>query len=456
MYVADTIAAISTPVGEGGIGIVRISGPDSLPIAERIFSRRTSGGFQSHRFYYGEIRHPGNGEILDEGFCVYMRSPNSFTREDVVELHCHGGYLLVQKLLACVQCEGARLAEPGEFTRRAFLNGRIDLLQAESVIDVIRGKTDAALALAQHQREGQLSRVLQDCRQHLVQALALLEAYVDFPEDEIDTFDLNLIATRVTESRTIISQLLATYEEGRVLRDGVSVLIAGKPNVGKSSLLNTLLKEKRAIVTAIPGTTRDLIQEVVNIGGLPVTLIDTAGVRESCDLVEQEGVRLTLAAIPRADLVIFLLDASRPFDDDDRQILTALAGKRFLAVCNKTDLAAVIQLPDELAACGTVSISTRTGEGIDMLKDAVTSSFLHGHAVDSREYVALSRVRHRDALVKSAAALVRFSANQSAGLPPEILAIDLRDALAAVGEVTGETTPDEVLDLIFGQFCIGK
>ncbi len=456
MYIADTIAAISTPVGEGGIGIVRISGPASLPIAERLFSRRTSGGFQSHRFYYGVISHPDNGEILDEGFCVYMRSPHSFTREDVVELHCHGGYLLVQKVLACVQGEGARLAEPGEFTRRAFLNGRIDLLQAESVIDVIRGKTDAALALAQHQREGQLSRVIHDCRQHLVQALALLEAYVDFPEDEIDTFDLNQIATRVTDSHSIISQLLATYEEGRVLRDGVSVLIAGKPNVGKSSLLNTLLKEKRAIVTAIPGTTRDLIQEVVNVGGLPVTLIDTAGVRESGDLVEQEGVRLTLEAIPRADLVIFLLDASRPFDNDDRQILAALADKRFLTVCNKADLAPVILLPDELAASGTVSISTRTGEGIDTLKDAVSSSFLHGHAVDGREYVALSRARHRDALVKSAAALVRFSANQSACLPPEILAIDLRDALAAVGEVTGETTPDEVLDLIFGQFCIGK
>ncbi len=456
MYIADTIAAISTPVGEGGIGIVRISGPDALPIAERLFSRRTSGGFQSHRFYYGDIRHPASGELLDEGFCVFMRAPNSFTREDVVEIHCHGGYLLVQKVLACVQLEGARLAAPGEFTRRAFLNGRIDLLQAESVIDIIRGKTDAALSLAQHQREGVLSRTIGDCRQRLVQALALLEAYVDFPEDEIEGFDHEQIVTLVNGAHDTVATLLATYEEGRVLRDGVSVLIAGKPNVGKSSLLNTLLREKRAIVTAVPGTTRDMIQEVINIGGLPVTLIDTAGVRESGDPVEQEGVRLTLSAIPRADLVIFLLDASRPFDEDDRQILAALAGKRCLVVCNKADLSPVIQLPVELAATSCLSISTKSGEGIEALKESIALEFLHGHAVDSREYVALSRARHRDALVNAAAALVQFTGNHAAGLPPEILAIDLRDALAAIGEVTGETTPDEVLDLIFSQFCVGK
>lgn len=456
MYSADTIAAISTPVGEGGIGIVRISGPAALPIAERLFSRRTSGGFQSHRFYYGDIRHPGSGDLLDEGFCVFMRAPNSFTREDVVEIHCHGGYLLVQKVLACVQLEGARLAEPGEFTRRAFLNGRIDLLQAESVIDIIRGKTDAALSLAQHQREGVLSRTIGDCRQRLVQALALLEAYVDFPEEEIEGFDQQQIDTLVNGAHDTVASLLATYEEGRVLRDGVSVLIAGKPNVGKSSLLNTLLKEKRAIVTAVPGTTRDMIQEVINIGGLPVTLIDTAGVRESGDPVEQEGVRLTLSAIPRADLVIFLLDASRPFDEDDGQILAALAGKRCLVVCNKADLSPVIQLPASFDTISLVSISTKSGEGIEALKERIALEFLHGHAVDSREYVALSRARHRDALVNAAAALVHFTGNRASGLPPEILAIDLRDALSAIGQVTGETTPDEVLDLIFSQFCVGK
>lgn len=456
MYVSDTIAAISTPVGEGGIGIVRISGPDSLSIAQRLFSRKTSGGFQSHRFYYGSIRQLESDEILDEGFCVFMRAPNSFTREDVVELHCHGGYLLVQKVLACVQEAGARLAEPGEFTRRAFLNGRIDLVQAESVIDIIRGKTDAALSLAQHQREGHLSRVIGDCREGLLRALALLEAYVDFPEDEIEGFDQEQITTLVTGAMATIDSLLSTFDEGKVLRDGVSVLIAGKPNVGKSSLLNTLLKERRAIVTAVPGTTRDMIQEVVNIGGLPVTLIDTAGVRESGDPVEQEGVRLTLAAIPRADLVIFLLDGSRPFDADDGQIMTALAGKRCLVVCNKTDLDTVIRLPVELEAFSCLRISTRSGEGIDALNEAVTREFLHGHAVDSREYVALSRARHRNALVDAASALVRFSDNRSATLPPEILAIDLRDALDAIGQVTGETTPDEILDLIFGQFCVGK
>jgi tRNA modification GTPase len=290
----------------------------------------------------------------------------------------------------------------------------------------------------------------------LLQALALLEAYVDFPEDEIEGFDQQQIVTLVTESRHIIASLLETYDEGKVLRDGVSVLIAGKPNAGKSSLLNTLLKEKRAIVTAVPGTTRDMIQEVVNIRGLPVTLIDTAGIRESVDPVEQEGIRLTLSAIPRADLVIFLLDASRPFDDDDQQILGALAGKRCLFVCNKADLRSVIQLPAALAAMPCLSISTKSGEGVDALKDALAREFLHGHAVDSREYVAISRARHRDALVNANSALIQFTGNHASGLPPEILAIDLRDALFAIGQVTGETTPDEVLDLIFSQFCVGK
>lgn len=456
MYIADTIAAISTPLGEGGIGIIRISGPDARRIAERIFLRTNSGGLLSHRFYYGEIVDPDSRSPLDEGMMVFMRAPRSFTREDVVELHCHGGYLLVEQILSLILSQGVRLAAPGEFTRRAFLNGRIDLLQAESVIDVIRGKTDAALALAQHQREGRLSSLIAEARQHLVHVLALLEAYVDFPDDEIGGLHREQLDSRCSAAQLIIDQLLASYDEGRVLRDGVSVLIAGKPNAGKSSLLNTLLREKRAIVTAIPGTTRDMIQEVVNIGGLPVTLIDTAGIRETGDEVEQEGVRRTLEAIPRADLVLFLVDGSRPYDSDDDQICTALEGRRFLLVRNKSDLPETTVLPNVLSGLTPVVISTKTGEGIEQLKEAVCREFLHGRAVDGREFVALSRARHRDALVKCRAVLIQFGESLAAGLPPEIAAVDLREALSALGEVTGETTPDEVLDLVFSQFCVGK
>lgn len=456
MYIADTIAAISTPLGEGGIGIIRISGPDSRRIVERIFLRTNSGGLLSHRFYYGEIVDPDSRLPLDEGMMVFMRAPRSFTREDVVELHCHGGYLLVEQILSLILAQGARLAAPGEFTRRAFLNGRIDLLQAESVIDVIRGKTDAALALAQHQREGRLSSLIAEARQHLVHVLALLEAYVDFPDDEIGGLHREQLDSRSEAAQLIIDQLLASYDEGRVLRDGVSVLIAGKPNAGKSSLLNTLLREKRAIVTAIPGTTRDMIQEVVNIGGLPVTLIDTAGIRETGDEVEQEGVRRTLEAIPRADLVLFLVDGSRPYDSDDDQICAALEGRRFLLVRNKSDLPEMAVLPDGLSVLTPLVISTKTGAGIESLKDAVCREFLHGRAVDGREFVALSRARHRDALVKCRAVLIQFGESLAAGLPPEIVAVDLREALSALGEVTGETTPDEVLDLVFSQFCVGK
>ena len=317
MYVQDTIAAISTPCGEGGIGVIRVSGPEAGRIAADIFRKKRNGGLVSHRFYYGSIIDPAGGASLDEAMVVLMQGPRSYTREDVLEIQCHGGYLIVQRILALVLRQGARLAEPGEFTKRAFLNGRIDLVQAEAVIDVIRSKTDAALALAQHQREGLLSRRIAAVREHLVHALALIEAHIDFPEEEVGALTTAEIVRLSGLAATEIESLLGGFSEGKVLREGVSVLIAGKPNVGKSSLLNTLLREKRAIVTSVPGTTRDIIEEVVNIGGLPVRMLDTAGVRQTDDLVEQEGVQLTLERIPQADLVLFMVDVSRPFDDED-------------------------------------------------------------------------------------------------------------------------------------------
>ena len=368
MYIEDTIAAIATPVGCGGIGIVRVSGPQASGIADRVFIMQGSGGLESHRFYFDAIVDPASGACVDEAMVVLMRAPRSYTREDVAEIQCHGGTLVTERILDLVLRSGARLAEPGEFTKRAFLNGRIDLLQAEAVIDIIRGKTEAALGLAQHQREGLLSRALFVVREQLQHALALVEAYIDFPEEDLGVTAGAELSGLVTAATTELARLLATYREGRVLRDGVSVVIAGKPNVGKSSLLNVLLKEKRAIVTAVPGTTRDVIEEVVNLHGLPVTLLDTAGIREADDEVEQEGVRLTLERLPRADLVIFLLDGSRPFDDDDRQVLAALSNLPRLVVVNKADLSQQLILPAELKESAPMAIATATGAGLDVLE----------------------------------------------------------------------------------------
>lgn len=455
MYLRDTIAAISTPVGEGGIGIVRISGPASLPIARDIFQAKSSGGLKNHRFSYGSVLDPASGALLDEAMLVFMKAPNSYTREDVVEIQCHGGALVVSRILSLVVSAGARLAAPGEFTKRAFLNGRIDLVQAEAVMDVISSRTDAALSLAQHQREGLLSRRIAVVKDGILYALAYVEALIDFPEEDIDVAVDTDVLGRVSPAVAELDALIDGFDAGKVLRDGVSVMIAGKPNVGKSSLLNTLLKENRAIVTAVPGTTRDLIEEVVNINGLPVKLLDTAGIRDSDDLAEKEGVRLSLARIPVADLVLFVVDASTAFTVEDEAILQAIGGKCLIVVLNKSDLPRAIELPVGLTA-QTVAISTFDGSGIPELRDAIAAAFMHGAAIDGREYVAVSRARHRDALLKARESLRSFVANLSAGVNMELLPIDLRDALNAVGEVTGETTVDDVLDRIFSSFCIGK
>jgi tRNA modification GTPase len=455
MYVRDTIAAISTPVGEGGIGIVRVSGPASLPIARNIFRAKSNGGLKSHRFSYGEVVDPESGDLVDEAMLVFMKGPNSYTREDVLEIQCHGGTLVVSRILSLVNSLGARLAEPGEFTKRAFLNGRIDLVQAEAVMDVIASRTDASLTLAQHQREGLLSHRISTVKEGIIYALAYVEALIDFPEDDVDVAVETDVLGRVAPALSELDALIDGFDEGRVIRDGVSVVIAGKPNVGKSSLLNTLLKEKRAIVTSVPGTTRDLIEEVVNINGLPVKLLDTAGIRDSEDQVEQEGVRLTLDRIPKADLVLFVVDNSSDFTAEDEAILQAIGSKPMVVVLNKNDLDARAEVSVNKQAT-TVAISTVTGAGVPELRDAISQAFMHGKAIDSREYVAVSKARHRDALLKARQALQRFVQNLEAGVNMELLPIDLREALDAVGEVTGETTADDVLDRIFSSFCIGK
>ena len=456
MYIEDTIAAISSPQGEGGIGIVRVSGSHAEAIGLRLFRFRKGDAFSSHFLHYGSLVSPDNGAVLDEAMAVLMRAPHSYTREDVLELHCHGGMLVVERILASALACGARLAEPGEFTRRAFVNGRIDLVQAEAVMDVIAAKTEASLALAQNQRAGALSARIDAIRHAMTRSLAFIEASIDFPEEGIGEIDTASLRSGVSDALDEIGSLLSGFDEGRILRDGISVLIVGKPNAGKSSLLNRLLKENRAIVTHIPGTTRDIIEETVNLGGLAVRLLDTAGIRHTDDVVEREGISRALDKIPLADLVLFVLDSARPFNEEDRLILDAVKGKTVIAVLNKDDLPLALELPAEMAVMPRVTLSAGKGSGIDGLRELIRKTFLHGSTLDSREFVAISRARHRDALTSASSVLRCFLTGLERGRELETLAIDLRDALSAVGQVTGETTTDDVLDVVFSSFCIGK
>lgn len=456
MYLEDTIAAIATPVGCGGIGIVRVSGPDATSIADKVFIKQGNGGLESHRFYYGRIVDPADRSLIDEGMGVLMRAPRSYTREDVLELHCHGGYLIVQRVLdACLRA-GARLSEAGEFTRRAFLNGRIDLCQAESIIDLINSRTEMSLAFAQSQREGTLSARLGEISGLLRHALALIEAFIDFPEEDLDAATLGQIASLVDRSREMLAALLDSYAHGKVIREGISVLLAGKPNVGKSSLLNALTLEQRAIVSHIPGTTRDVIEEIINIDGLPVRIIDSAGIRDSHDEIEQEGIRRSLEKLALADLVLFLVDGSAAMDRQDRDLLQAITGKRFITVVNKTDLPQVLDEKELPAGAQVVHISSKNGSGIDRLRFAVFHSFVSDRLLTSQDHVAITSTRHRDILTRAIVGLESFCSQLTGGASGELLAIDLRDSLAAIGEITGETTPDAILDIIFSSFCIGK
>lgn len=457
MYRADTIVAIATPPGCGGIGIVRVSGPDAEQIVRRVFRGKTGGDFDSHRLYYGRLVHPVDSSLIDEGMAVLMRAPRSYTREDVLELHSHGGYLVVRSVLQACVAAGARLAEPGEFTRRAFLNGRIDLCQAESVIDVINSRTEASLALAQRQREGLLGRELEAVRRLTAEALAIIEAHIDFPEEDIDPASLDQVSQRVAEARQRVGRLIDSYRYGKVLREGVSVVLAGKPNAGKSSLLNALACEERAIVSSIPGTTRDMIEEIVTVEGLPVRVIDAAGIRRHHgDEIEQEGIRRTLGKLVEADLVLFLADGSRPLDDDDRQILAALSGKPYLTVITKADLPQQLDRRQLPACHAVVTISSKDNIGLDQLRTSLFSFFMQDAPQLTDDLVAISSARHRDILERALVSLDLFGDHCAQSLDPDLLSIDLREALSSVGEVTGATTPDAVLDLIFSTFCIGK
>jgi tRNA modification GTPase len=453
----DTIAAIATAPGEGGIGIVRVSGNDALPIARRVFHPHTPGPYRPYRLRYGHVVDPDTRTVIDEALLAFMQAPRSFTSEDVIELSVHGGMLVVQRTLDLVLAAGARLANPGEFTLRAFLNGRIDLSQAEATLDVIRAQTSAGLALAQEQLGGWLAQEVRRIRGRLLEALAYVTVLVDFPEDEIERQDILLT---LREEQQAVEQLLATANYGIIYRQGARVVLVGRPNVGKSSLLNSLLRSNRAIVTPIPGTTRDTLEEMANLAGIPVVLTDTAGITESVEPVEQIGVERSHAALAQADLVLLVFDHHEPLSAEDQRIAAITVDKPTLLVWNKADLppppAGHLPLPfAHPRIVGRVETSVVTGAGIAELANEVGRVLLGGEVAPGGAHL-VTNPRHCDALRRATESLGAAIESQEADLPTDLVAGELTTALNALGEIIGATIGDDLLDTIFSRFCIGK
>ena len=456
----ETIAAISTPFGESGIGIVRMSGSSAEAIARKLFKPKIDQFcFVSHHFHYGEIIDIQSGKAVDEVLIVLMKSPRTYTREDIVEIHCHGGYFILQKVLELVLRSGARMAQPGEFTKRAFLNGRIDLTQAEAVIDVIKAKTMVSLEIANQQLRGWLYRELGGLKTRLIEDLALIEAHIDFPEEEIEPISLRKMEQEIEGMVQKLEGWVASYEEGKVFREGISCAIIGKTNVGKSSLLNALLREERAIVTAVPGTTRDVIEEVLNICGVPVRLIDTAGLRKARDSIEQEGVRRAKERLADSDFILLMLDGSRGLDEEDREIFEEVKEKRKVVILNKEDLPQKIpvgEVKNRFVDDPIVSVSALKGEGIDNLKKTIYTSLVQRDVRASPEHLIVANIRHKNALIQIRDNLSNAMKGMGEGTSFEFIAFEIRSALEALGELVGETTGEEILNRIFDQFCIGK
>jgi len=452
---ADTIAAISTPLGEGGIGIVRLSGPEAIQIARRIFRpHRDRGGMQSHRLYLGHIVDPDGG-VIDEVLLSFMQSPHTYTREDVVEINCHSGYGVLRQILDLALSQGARLARPGEFTLRGFLSGRVDLTQAEAVLELIQARTDAGLKVAAGHLQGGLGRGIREAREALLDLLARVEAALDFPEEAAELAPPSL-ATGLAAQRQFLAELDGTYREGRLLREGLKAVIAGRPNVGKSSLLNALLDLDRAIVTEIPGTTRDVIEEAIILGGVMVRLSDTAGLGPARDRLEALGIERTRDRLAQADLVLYLVDGSLPLTAADREALAELAATPGLLVINKMDLPPALWETDLAAATAfpVVKISALTGQGIRELKQAVADLALGGGLHAAGEIV--TQARHHRHLQNCLVCLRQ--AEELLGPAPawELVALELKEAIRELGEITGQEVGEDVLDRIFSQFCLGK
>jgi tRNA modification GTPase len=455
----DTIAAISTPVGEGGIAVIRVSGPEAVEVVDRVYQgKRSLTEVDSHTVHYGHILHPETKEVLDEVLVTVMRAPRTFTREDVVEVSCHGGVVPVQKVLKALLTAGARLAEPGEFTKRAFLNGRIDLSQAEAVIDLIRSKTDRAARVAMDQARGRLSRLIRKLRSEILETLAHLAVNVDYPEYDAEELTGKMLLSRCRRIEGEIVRLLDTARQGKILRDGIATVIVGRPNVGKSSLLNALVQENKAIVTDIPGTTRDVIEEYVNVRGIPLRLVDTAGIRETEDVVERIGVERSRRALEQADLVLLLLNFAEPLTEDDRKLLRAVRPHTAIVVVNKTDLEQRIDLEEVRRLIGDtplVTLSLKEERGLDRLEEAISELFLAGK-VEGTDATYVSNVRHIH-LLEQALGNVRDAINGiEGGIPLDMVEIDLKNAWQHLGEIIGEAVAEDLIDQIFSQFCLGK
>jgi tRNA modification GTPase len=455
---ADTICAISTPAGEGGIGIVRISGKKAHPITESIFRHRGERKKFTplpRTLYLGYIINPNNNNEVDEVFTVFMNAPHTYTCEDIAEIHTHGGYAAQKVILSLILGCGARLAEPGEFTKRAFLNGRIDLLQAESVLDIIHSETDEELHYALKYLQGGLSQKIQKFQETLRNALAGMEALIDFPEEDID-INPDEIVLLLESIKTDIENLVDSYYEGRGIKHGFEVLIAGKANVGKSSLLNTLLMKERAIVTPIPGTTRDLIEDTLYLHGIKIKIIDTAGIREPGNVVEEEGIKRVKQKISEVDLIIWLLDGSQPYSQDDEEVFRSIGRQNCLIVINKIDLHQKLER-DAILGKGSewIEISALKDRGLDILKEQIFAQFTTGGARKNNALL-ITNLRHRDALVKVRDNIEKALLLKEGGEPIEFIAFELREGLNHLAEITGETHNEDILQEIFSRFCIGK
>ena len=457
----DTIAAISTPPGEGAISIVRLSGDQAVQLADKVYQsgNKRLSEVPSHTIHYGHIVDPKSNQLVDEVMVSVMRAPKTFTREDVVEINCHGGIVVVNQILQLLLREGARLAEPGEFTKRAFLNGRVDLSQAEAVMDLIRAKTDKAMGLALNQLDGNLSALIRSLRQEILETLAQVEVNIDYPEyDDVEELTTKLLLEKAQMIQQRIQALLATSKQGKVLREGLSTAIIGRPNVGKSSLLNHLLREEKAIVTDIAGTTRDVIEEYVNVRGVPLKLIDTAGIRETEDVVERIGVERSRKALAEADLILLVLNQSEPLTAEDEQLLEATSGLTRIILLNKTDLPAQLEqekLKKLIENEPVFSISVAKNDGLDRLESAISDLFFSGETGE-RDATYVSNTRHIALLEKASLSLEEVIAGIDAGMPVDLVQIDMTRCWDYLGEVVGDSVQDELITQLFSQFCLGK
>ncbi|MGF9963834.1 tRNA uridine-5-carboxymethylaminomethyl(34) synthesis GTPase MnmE [Bacillus rhizoplanae] len=455
----DTIAAISTALGEGAIAIVRVSGDDAVEKVNRIFKGKDLTTVPSHTIQYGHIVDLDTNKVIEEVMVSIMRAPKTFTREDIVEVNCHGGLVSVNKVLQLILSQGVRLAEPGEFTKRAFLNGRIDLSQAEAVMDLIRAKTDRAMNVAINQMEGRLSKLIGRLRQEILETLAHVEVNIDYPEyDDVEEMTHGVLIEKAEYVRSEVGKLLQTSKQGKILREGIATAIIGRPNVGKSSLLNSLVQEKKAIVTDIAGTTRDVIEEYVNVRGVPLKLIDTAGIRETEDIVEQIGVERSKEMMNKADLVLLVVNYSEVLTSEDEELFRAVQGKDFIVIVNKTDLPQQIDMERVAQLAGSARIITTTlieEKGVDELEQAIADLFFEG-AIEAADMTYVSNARHIGLLTQAEKTIGDAIEAIHSGVPIDMVQIDLTRTWEILGEITGDTVHESLIDQLFSQFCLGK